>query len=450
MGPFLTVAGMLALLWIAIARIGFVGNLMASVVFMAIMGAAGVQIARGRLVAAAMLLGYLAVVQPGIRLYAKELPYLATEYSLVLLGVLLLARLRGRLRTTAPWLAYGAYFLIDAMDVVRADAMVYARAVAVPSFALFFVLVFGAQLRLGRADLRRVVNALVLGALSLGALIVNGYLTGEAVQWSRQSNFGASGGMGPNQLTLILAVVAFLCFTQADLVGKVRGLAYWAIGGVLALLMVLTFSRGGFYILAGALVLFYGVFQGFTLRSIARTLGLAMVALLIFNVALDVTGGALAVRYGELNTSNRTDLMRYGFEIFATNLPFGVGTGNFYTTISSQEYFGIESGAHNELTRAAAEHGVLGLVCWLLFVLAAVVHAARGGENRWERAFRVVLVMVAMVTLGYNGLKLFFQPMIFLLALSAFTPRARRSGAGPARRPAAPAGWAPRPAPVPR
>jgi O-antigen ligase len=130
-------------------------------------------------------------------------------------------------------------------------------------------------------------------------------------------------------------------------------------------------------------------------------------------------------RYSELNTTNRTDLFLYGWKIFVDNPLIGVGTGNYYTVVNSREFLGSKSGAHNELTRAVAEHGIVGLVVWLWFLWAAFrdSYSVALGDTR---PLRVALILFAFLGMFYNGLKLIIQPMLILVALTAFTTDRRQ------------------------
>ena len=47
----------------------------------------------------------------------------------------------------------------------------------------------------------------------------------------------------------------------------------------------------------------------------------------------------------------------------------GVGTANFATTITERQLYFVESGAHNEFVRVAAEDGILGIITYWGFLL---------------------------------------------------------------------------------
>ena len=84
----------------------------------------------------------------------------------------------------------------------------------------------------------------------------------------------------------------------------------------------------------------------------------------------------LADRYGRNDTSNRFTIVVQGWGIYLDHPLFGVGTSNFREAMTETD-FGRMTGAHNELIRAAAEHGTLGLLAWLMFIVSAFVGALR-------------------------------------------------------------------------
>jgi hypothetical protein len=59
---------------------------------------------------------------------------------------------------------------------------------------------------------------------------------------------------------------------------------------------------------------------------------------------------------------------------------------------------------------------------WIAFIVSAFLGVLRTGEtHRGRRGLRLVILIFATTSMFYNGLKLTVQPMMILLALSAFT-----------------------------
>src|SRR5207249_3056197 len=148
-----------------------------------------------------------------------------------------------------------------------------------------------------------------------------------------------------------------------------------------------------------------------SLKTAVAVILVTGIAMLAFEVALNKTGEVVTARFNKLDTTNRTSLLKHGWRIFLDNPVVGVGTGNFYTVIKEEGYMKVASGSHNELTRAASEHGVLGLLAWTLFAGASLRQAAKGYRGT-ARALRVTLLLFAFVSMGYNALKLLVQPLL--------------------------------------
>ena len=242
--------------------------------------------------------------------------------------------------------------------------------------------------------------------------------------WGGESSSAASGGMGPNQISLLLAFgcLGTLVLARDTTVRRPTRIFLWLVLVGLGLLMVLTFARGGVVIfLAGALV----YIPLSTQRPREAVLMLTALAASIASVAWLAerqTEGRAAQRYFDHAVGNRSVLLDVGFRMLDDNPLTGVGTGNFYSVAVQIDYFGSEAGTHNELTRAAAEHGWPGLLVWVAFVMAAVREAWR---RTGARALAVGVLIAALVSLVYNGSKLLAQPVLIAIALSVGGATAR-------------------------
>jgi O-antigen ligase len=95
----------------------------------------------------------------------------------------------------------------------------------------------------------------------------------------------------------------------------------------------------------------------------------------------------------------------------------GVGTGNYYSAVADIDRFGVISGAHNELTRAGAEHGFPGLLVWACAMLSLGLRCVRT-PDRTERGLAIALAAAGVLSMLYNGSKLVMQPVLLCLALS--------------------------------
>ena len=376
---------------------------------------------RRNMIGALMLVAYLSVLQPAFRAYSPILPYLALEYLVILWAILTLLIQPRRSPLSAPILFYSAYLLLELSGAVFSKNPNLMRGVLVPSSALGFTLLISTRIQINHSQLNNILTAYLIGALNLAMIISLNYLNGATIRWGSDSNLDAAGGMGPNQIASLLGIGVIICiifFEESSQSSKWLHLfpAAW-----MALLMLLTFSRTGLALVIIALLIYYGVFQANRLRSFTSLILLSLLGALIFMQVVDVTGQAAVNRYTDLSPTNRLDLARYGWQLFLNNPLLGVGTGNFHLYMESTAYFGQTSGAHNELIRAAAEHGILGIVFWSGFAISSLWLAYQSAAGK-ARAIRILFLAVCFAYTFTSGLKLMTQPLLLLLAYSALLP----------------------------
>ncbi len=199
---------------------------------------------------AMVLITYLSVLQPALRLHVPQLPYLFQEYLFLFWGVLLLAGRQEQRRISAPVFWYGAYFIVSLLNLLRADSLVFGRTIFIPSGTLLLFLVLSTRLVIDRAGFVRIYMAYLVGAFSLAALILQTYFSGQVIAWSTKSNYAASGAMGPNQISIVFAAAIFIALLLGNWSVKQSGGRWLAwffriVAMVLTFLLILTFSRGG-------------------------------------------------------------------------------------------------------------------------------------------------------------------------------------------------------------
>ena len=367
------------------------------------------------------LTAFLCATEPAVRVYARVLPYQALDYVLLASGALTFVLMRPK--KDARWLpaiAYGIYIALEVTGSVSAESWSDARGILVPSIVMLIFVLNSGKVRFTPSAMTFVLASYIVGAVTLTGFALRSYLAGN-ITWGTQSNFYASGGMPPNHISMLLSVAVFACVVLSEDAKRMQRIMILGTATVLGSLMVLTFSRGGTVILLGSLLLYYVVLRKTSRRTIFALVAITVMGLVVTYGAREITGGKINERYGKTNTSNRFTIVVEGWGIYVDHPVLGVGTSNFREAISDTE-FAQETGAHNELIRAAAEHGTLGFLTWLVFIGGAFVVAVRYGEaHRARRGLRVAILVFATTSMFYNGLKLTVQPMLILLALSGFT-----------------------------
>ncbi len=236
-----------------------------------------------------------------------------------------------------------------------------------------------------RAQVISMMLALVLPLISVAAYAARG-IAMTSIDWGGESNFGASGGFGPNQVSAMMGLGAY-----AALLVIVLGRSLWLrvlSGGILLWFLsqaALTFSRTGVYLFglaAGATAIFLLRDPKARLRFLLGAAAAGLLGTFVIYPALDqLTGGAMGRRFAETTLSNRSEIAAADVQVWKRNWLFGAGIGQ---AKFERTNFGFEeSAAHTEYTRLLAEHGALGLFALLLlFGSAAKNFFSQRGTGR--------------------------------------------------------------------
>ena len=207
-----------------------------------------------------------------------------------------------------------------------------------------------------------------------------------SVTYNVHSALARSGNYAPNQVSALLGLAALLAYiilvAHGDHPKKLRAL----LGGILLWMAIqssLTFSRGGVIIAAISAVMISFAWvkdQGGFLRIVSIVVLLLLGGLFIFPQLIESTNGAIIERFSSLDPTGRDQIAQGDILLWQDNFWFGVGPG-----VSSR----IRPGnpfvaAHTEFTRTLADHGILGMLSNVLFLLMAITawNKAKGIYNK--------------------------------------------------------------------
>jgi hypothetical protein len=277
---------------------------------------------------------------------------------------------------------------------------------------------FFSRVRLARADLQRILLAILGPLVSVATITVIGSSRG-GVQFGDVSNLAVTGGFGPNQVSAVLGLgvlASFILLIDVDVPARLRTVA----GGlllVMAMQSALTFSRGGLY---GAAVSILLLVVPLIARSRDRvrvamaTLVLAGLAEAFVIPSLEArTGGEIDQRFRDLGTTGRKEIAQSELSLFASAPLLGVGPGG----AQESRLEGRSIAAHTEYTRLLAEHGLLGLFA-VLTMLSMAVMAVRRGAPGSARALSAALCAWALVFMGHAAMRLAAPAFTFGLAMA--------------------------------
>lgn len=361
------------------------------------------------------------------------IPYLAAPYMLTLLSafaVIVVLRRLGKDGRLA--LLYVALMLPASINTVRTmgpgarEAIAFALSGPV---ALAAFVAFTSQIRVAPWLYRRILWTTLVSAVGPLTLAVSrlraDYLASGGIEFNAQSNFAASGGFGPVQVSSMLSLGIISAVLL--LISEPNRVARWVAGvaGIAFMIQtLLTFSRGGSFsaVIAVAVLALARATDARARRRIAVIV--AAVITLSFTVVFpwleEFTGGAFEQRFSNASTT-RTELAANDTQIFLDNIVLGVGPG-----MTKYQRLGYdvcelrsddcrdEASSHTEFTRMLGEHGLPGiaaLVALAILAWRAFRHAGAGS------ALALTFLAWAIAQMVYANLRITAVPFAFGLAL---------------------------------
>jgi O-antigen ligase len=228
-----------------------------------------------------------------------------------------------------------------------------------------------------RERLRLILKLVVIAGTALAALAILSYVQGRFTIVTKGDEgavvalriTGAVGGIfgNPNDLATSLDLLIPVAAAFGLMRRGITRAAYFACAGLLAIGVMVTFSRGGFLgLVAAALWMMWKAGRrnrGLTIAAFIALLTVFMFIMpagystritSIFDSSSDPTGSSQA----------RRDLLERAKDVASNHLIFGVGMGN-YTIYSLHE-----QRAHNSFLEISAELGVIGLIAYLIMIFA--------------------------------------------------------------------------------
>lgn len=262
-------------------------------------------------------------------------------------------------------------------------------------------------------ELRGLLLCVVVPLVSVAALAARGIAGLESSDFGTESNALASGGFGPNQVSVAMGFGALACLVivlrepRAGLRLMVAVVGMWLVGQSL-----LTFSRGGALsaMTAGAALLLFelGRRGGRARAIVALALGV-LLGSVIFAQLDSFTGGSLAARFSDTTTTGRAEIAERELTLFERNKVLGVGAGR------AQELAGRT--VHTEFVRLLAEHGILGGLAVGLLGLMIAMALARSRTSASAGALVVAFGTFSLVTMSHAAMRLSVVSLSFGLAM---------------------------------
>ena len=249
---------------------------------------------------------------------------------------------------------------------------------------------------------------------------------GEALMSGTNSNYAASGGYGPNQISAVMGLGAFLVCTRLFVFkDRIVNIVDLVLLGLFSYRAIITFSRGGvltaLICIATFIIIFYQKQNGQQKASLIRKFLLLLFAILmIWSFSALRTNGLITYRYtnrnaaGELEndiTTGRAELIETELLAFYESPVIGVGVGKAKKYRSEEA--GTETASHNEISRLLSEHGMFGLVALLILIFVPIVFWTKFKNNYYFLSFMVFWFL----TINHSAMRIALPGFVYGLAL---------------------------------
>jgi hypothetical protein len=298
-------------------------------------------------------------------------------------------------------------------------------------FLLFVSCWFFSHLKVDWSQVKTVFFAIIVPLSSVAVTTLFYTATTADIQFNTESNHATSGGYGPNQVSAMLGLGAFLCATGYLLFkNRFQDNVYLGILTVLFTAQsVMTFSRGGMYNAVGALLI-VALFQmrnpGQGIKRLLPIVGIAAIFLmLVFPYLNNFTGGKLEERFEESDSTGRVEIVESDFQIFSANPFLGVGVGE--SAVERGKITSVETASHTEFARIISEHGIFG-ICSLLTLVLIFIYNLKRQTSVEGKAMTAGLVVWSGLFMLNAGMRL--AAPSFILGLSFLTITNFQSGKG--------------------
>lgn len=289
------------------------------------------------------------------------------------------------------------------------------------------VAIFCYKQKITYINMHKILLAMVLPLLAATTYLflynpsIRDTITGTA------SNFAASGGFGPNQVATVLGLgmfvfsIRFFMLSPSIFLKIINGFILASI----SFRAIITFSRGGVItalVMIAAFIFFY--FRKVNVKAkfkISRTVFLFVsISLLIWLFSSIQTSGLIDKRYANQDalgrnkkdiSTGRANLVSFEIDEFLKNPILGVGVGKIKEL--RQKSQGIEAASHNEMSRILSEHGLFGLIAFLILLFTPLLFRLKNNSN----IFFYSCYIFWFLTINHSSMRIAAPAFIYGLCL---------------------------------
>lgn len=303
-------------------------------------------------------------------------------------------------------------------------------------FSLYSLNIMTVKREITTEELTRLI--LLITCALTSALINVFVLTPEFadIDFGLEANFETTGGFGPNQVSTALGVgFAFIGFSILTNLKVYNRWIEFIFFFLFLFQAVLTFSRGG--VLVGLVVLllvyFLDIFQASRNKAKKLTYFFLITAGTVFSAYTinqlskntlylrysgETFGTQLGIKQKNLNviTSGRVEIFEQDWAIFKDYWFLGAGVDVSRELRAIQHINNMEIASHVELSRLLAEHGIFGLIFFLL-TIGMFYKSFRYQPLALGKKFVVLCFVIGIITTFHSATRTFATPLISALGM---------------------------------
>ena len=296
---------------------------------------------------------------------------------------------------------------------------------------LAFTGIYCYQREVEKEDFWQMMRWAVLPAITLVTFLFLGAKVSE-IDFTSSSNFEASGGFGPNQVSCALSFCAIPIFLSLwnGKVLTINKLTDCLLMVLILIRALLTFSRGGVIAMVIALlastIFLYFLYKEYRAKVLKSLPGL-IVILILFGVGIVVANNmsnnwlrhrymnenTMTVKYGVQRDkksllTGRDVIMDAELKLFRENFLTGTGVG--MSKVMRQRKYGYNAGylsmaSHTEYTRLLSEHGVSGAIIIFLLLVALPFKRFVNDQNILSLQFMLIFFILGALTMWHAAMR---------------------------------------------
>jgi len=263
----------------------------------------------------------------------------------------------------------------------------------------------------------------------------------DDIEFGTESNFQASGGFGPNQVSTAIGLAIFLIiiglfyksYVIRNLSIDLVFLVFFAIRGFA------TFSRGGMIgpLIAGVILVGYSAISSKRSTILVSVLSFFLLVGTVgafgWNFVNDKTQGRLKDRYEGRNyitgkakdiTTGRKEIMLAELNLFYQNPILGIGPGMGTLLVTNK--MGNLAHSHSEYTRLLAEHGILGVAALIVMIVSPIFYIFK--LPREQRPLPMAILVFVLFILAHSSMRLAVPGFFYGLCLIKPNVSAKANG----------------------